>query len=54
VPNREGVIYYHDGQRVRGVLLWNTWDQVEAARRLITARVPAAAGALQNQLPMTA
>ena len=30
---REGVVYYLDGGRVRGVLLWNTWEQVDAARR---------------------
>src|SRR5207302_5589699 len=34
-PFREGVVYYLQRGRVRGVLLWNTWDQVEAARRLI-------------------
>lgn len=34
-PYREGVVYYlHDG-RVRGVLLWNVWERVEAARGLI-------------------
>jgi 3-phenylpropionate/trans-cinnamate dioxygenase ferredoxin reductase component len=34
-PYRQGVLYYlHDG-RVRGVLLWNVWEQVDAARRLI-------------------
>ena len=36
VPNREGVLYYLDDGRVRGVLLWNTWGQVEAARALIS------------------
>ncbi len=36
-PFRKGVIYYLRAGRVRGVLLWNTWDQVDAARRLITA-----------------
>ncbi|MGD8517340.1 MAG: FAD-dependent oxidoreductase [Anaerolineae bacterium] len=31
----KGVVYYlHDG-RVRGVLLWNVWGQVDAARQLI-------------------
>lgn len=35
VPNREGVLYYMDDGRVRGVLLWNTWGQVDAARKLI-------------------
>ncbi|HET7035939.1 MAG TPA: FAD/NAD(P)-binding oxidoreductase [Thermomicrobiaceae bacterium] len=34
-PNREGVIHYLRDGRVRGVLLWNVWDQVEAARQLI-------------------
>src|SRR5205807_10507796 len=34
-PFREGVIYYFKGGRVRGVLLWNTWGQVDAARALI-------------------
>src|SRR5664280_1447199 len=34
VPNREGVVYYLKDGRVRGVLLWNVWDQVEAARTL--------------------
>ena len=34
-PYREGVIYYLQGARVRGVLLWNMWNQVEAARQLI-------------------
>ena len=32
---RKGVVYYLDAGRVRGVLLWNVWDQVEAARNLI-------------------
>jgi NADPH-dependent 2,4-dienoyl-CoA reductase/sulfur reductase-like enzyme len=34
-PFRKGVIYYLEQQRVRGVLLWNVWEQVEAARDLI-------------------
>ena len=33
--NREGVIYYLRDSRIRGVLLWNTWGQVDAARELI-------------------
>ena len=32
---REGVIYYLKEGRVRGVLLWNTWGQVDAARALL-------------------
>jgi 3-phenylpropionate/trans-cinnamate dioxygenase ferredoxin reductase subunit len=37
-PYHKGVIYYLKQGRVRGVLLWNVWDQVEAARALIAAR----------------
>jgi NADPH-dependent 2,4-dienoyl-CoA reductase/sulfur reductase-like enzyme len=36
-PFRKGVVYYLRAGRVRGVLLWNTWDQLDAARRLISA-----------------
>ena len=33
---REGVVYYiDDGSRVKGVLLWNVWEKVDAARALI-------------------
>jgi NADPH-dependent 2,4-dienoyl-CoA reductase/sulfur reductase-like enzyme len=35
IPFREGVVYYLRDRRVRGVLLWNTRGQVEAARALI-------------------
>ncbi len=34
-PYREGVVYYLRGGRVRGVLLWNVWEQLDAARELI-------------------
>ena len=27
-PNEEGVVYYLKNGRVRGVLLWNVWEQV--------------------------
>ena len=37
-PYHKGVIYYLKQGRVRGVLLWNVWEQVEAARSLIAAR----------------
>ena len=39
-PFREGVIYYLQQGRVRGVLLWNTWGQVDAARALIAEPGP--------------
>lgn len=32
---REGVIYYLKDGKVRGVLLWNTWGQVDNARGII-------------------
>ncbi len=40
VPCRKGVIYYLRDGRVRGVLLWNIWGQVDAARRLIASPGP--------------
>ncbi|MFC5580578.1 NAD(P)/FAD-dependent oxidoreductase [Rhodanobacter terrae] len=52
-PNREGVVYYLEDGRVRGVLLWNTWDQVDAARELIGARGPFDAASLRGRLPRT-
>lgn len=36
-PHRKGVIYYLRNGRVRGVLLWNVWGQVDAARQLIAS-----------------
>jgi 3-phenylpropionate/trans-cinnamate dioxygenase ferredoxin reductase component len=50
-PNREGVVYYLQHGRVRGVLLWNTWNQVEAARRLIAEPGPFRSGDLKGRLP---
>jgi NADPH-dependent 2,4-dienoyl-CoA reductase/sulfur reductase-like enzyme len=50
-PYREGVVYYLDGGRVRGVLLWNTWDQVDAARELIAEPGPFDAASLRGRLP---
>ena len=34
----EGVIYYLDQNRVRGVILWNIWDQVDSARKIIAQK----------------
>jgi len=50
-PFREGVIYYLSAGRVRGVLLWNTWGQVDAARSLISQPGPFRAGDLVGRLP---
>ena len=49
-PNKEGVIYYlHEG-RVRGVLLWNVWEQVDAARALISEAGPFRAENLKGRI----
>jgi NADPH-dependent 2,4-dienoyl-CoA reductase/sulfur reductase-like enzyme len=40
VPFREGVVYYLREGRVRGVLLWNTWGQVDNARALLAEPGP--------------
>ena len=50
-PFREGVVYYLRDARVRGVLLWNTWGQVEAARALIAEPGPFAPRDLRGRLP---
>lgn len=50
-PNREGVVYYLSDGRVRGVLLWNVWEQVDAARRLIAEPGPFRAEDLRGRLP---
>ena len=36
-PNRKGVVTYLEDGRPRGVLLWNVWDKVDAARDLLRA-----------------
>jgi hypothetical protein len=51
VPYREGVVYYLRDGRVRGVLLWNVWEQVNAARKLIAEVGPFRAEDLQGRLP---
>ena len=50
-PNGKGVIYYLREGRVRGVLLWNVWKQVEAARKLISERGPFRPEDLKGRLP---
>ena len=53
-PHREGVLYYQREGRVRGVLLWNVWGQVDAARELIAAKQPVRADDLIHKLPKAA
>jgi NADPH-dependent 2,4-dienoyl-CoA reductase/sulfur reductase-like enzyme len=50
-PFREGVVYYLRAGRVRGVLLWNVWGQVDAARALIDERGPFKPSDLKGRLP---
>ncbi len=49
-PYREGVVYYLQDGRVRGVLLWNVWERVDAARELIKEAGPFQAEDLEGRL----
>ncbi|MFZ1979159.1 MAG: FAD/NAD(P)-binding oxidoreductase [Bacteroidota bacterium] len=49
-PFEEGVIYYLKNDRVRGVLLWNVWNQVDAARELIAEPSPHKPSNLKGRL----
>jgi 3-phenylpropionate/trans-cinnamate dioxygenase ferredoxin reductase subunit len=51
-PFWKGVIYYLDGGRVRGVLLVNVWNQVNAARNLIAEPGPFKPEDLKGRLPV--
>lgn len=48
---QKGVIYYLNEGRVRGVLLWNVWGQIEAARKLIAEPGPFKPADLRGRLP---
>jgi len=48
---QKGVIYYLKEGRVRGVLLWNVWGQIGAARKLITEPGPFKHADLRGRLP---
>jgi len=50
-PYHKGVVYYLQENRVQGVLLWNVWDQVDNARRLIAEQGPFSPRMLQGRLP---
>ncbi len=50
-PYRKGEVYYLRDERVCGVLLWNVWEQVDAARRLIAEPGPIHASNLRGRLP---
>jgi len=53
-PHHEGVIYYQKEGMVRGVLLWNVWEQVDAARELIASKRPFRPEELKHKLPKAA
>jgi len=50
-PFQEGVVYYLAEGRVAGVLLWNVWGQVDAARALIEAKETLVPADLAGRLP---
>lgn len=49
---KEGVIYYLKDGRVKGVLLWNVWKQVDEARKLIAEKGPFKPEDLKGRLPV--
>jgi hypothetical protein len=51
-PYRKGIVYYLRDGRVRGVLLWNVWDQTPAARELIAASGPIVPADLKGRISM--
>ena len=51
VPYRDGVVYYLREGRVRGVLLWNIFEKVDGARRLIAEPGPFRPEDLMGRLP---
>jgi len=50
-PYREGVVYYLRNGQVCGVLLWNVWDQVDSARKLIAEDGPFRPENLRGRIP---
>jgi NADPH-dependent 2,4-dienoyl-CoA reductase/sulfur reductase-like enzyme len=52
-PYREGVVYYLEDDRIRGVLLWNVWERVDEARALIAHPGPFTAEGIRAQPPIT-
>jgi hypothetical protein len=47
---KKGVVYYLDGGRVRGVLLWDIWGKVDHARQLIAESGPFEATDLRGRI----
>lgn len=54
-PYRKGVVYYLEQGKVMGVLLWDVWGQVKAARQVIqfSQQNPVSSPVdLKNRLPV--
>jgi len=49
-PFKKGTIYYLDAGRVRGILLWNVWKQVDTARALMMEKGPFKAEELKGRI----
>jgi NADPH-dependent 2,4-dienoyl-CoA reductase/sulfur reductase-like enzyme len=49
---KEGVIYYLKDGRVKGVLLWNEWGQLDESRKLIAEKGPVKHADLKGRLPV--
>lgn len=49
-PNKTGVIYYVADGRVRGAMMCNVWDKVDAARELIRKAQPVEVQDLRNAI----
>lgn len=50
-PFKKGAVYYLEAGRVRGVLLWDVWGQVDAARALIAEPGPVSPASLKGAIP---
>jgi 3-phenylpropionate/trans-cinnamate dioxygenase ferredoxin reductase subunit len=50
-PFEKGVVYYLQDGRLRGILLWNVWGQVENARKLIAQPGTFDPAELKGKLP---
>lgn len=49
-PFKKGVIYYLERGRVRGVILWDTWKKLDAARALMAEPGPFTAADLKGRI----
>lgn len=49
-PLEEGIIYYLKERRVQGVLLWNVWEKVDEARKLIAEPGPFSPNDLKDRI----